>query len=210
MKSEVYPDHQLEVPQGWECYPLDNFVDNGRGISYGIVQPGQNVDVGISVVRVNNIRHGRIETRDILRVSPAIEANHQRTRLHGGEVLLSLVGTLGECAVVPLHLAGWNVARAVAVIPLADNVDSRWISICLQSAPVQHLMRSWATTTVQATLNLRDVRRLPILFPPRPIMAAIVEVVGALDDKIESNRRTSRMLERMTRTIFRGVNGVTS
>ncbi|HUF69221.1 MAG TPA: hypothetical protein VMM79_11325 [Longimicrobiales bacterium] len=118
-------------------------------------------------------------------------------------MLLSLVGTLGECAVAAEELRGWNVARAIGVIPAAPGIDPRWIAICLRSAPVQALMRAWATTTVQATLNLRDVRRLPILLPPEQLRADITETVSSLDDKIEQNRLTARALERLARAVFR-------
>ena len=47
----------------------------------------------------------------------------------------------------------------------------------------------WQTTTVQATLNLRDVRRLPIVVPPPYDKRAIAYILGSLDDKIEHNRR---------------------
>jgi type I restriction enzyme S subunit len=47
----------------------------------------------------------------------------------------------------------------------------------------------WQTTTVQATLNLRDVRHLPIVVPPLYEKRAIECILGSLDDKIEGNRR---------------------
>ena len=77
-----------------------------RGVSYGIVQPGSETTDGIPIVRVNNIRNGRIDTTDMLKVEANIEAKFQRSRLRGGEVLLTLVGTLGEVAIVPHNLRG--------------------------------------------------------------------------------------------------------
>lgn len=195
--------HALNVPDEWACEELGQLVDASRGISYGVVQPGQDDEDGIPILRVNNLKNGRIHTSDILHVSKNIEAKYERTRLRGGEILLSLVGTLGECAVVPAELCGWNVARAVSVIPLKSGIDPRWITYCLRSSEVQGLMRAWATTTVQATLNLRDVRRLPILLPPEPLRSAMTDAVGFIDDKIEHNRRTAQALERLARAIFR-------
>ncbi len=191
------------VPDGWDCCTLEELVDAERGISYGIVQPGKHDSAGVPIVRVNNLRAGRIETEDVLRVSTEIEAKYSRTRLRGGEVLLSLVGTLGECAVVPETLAGWNVARAVAVIPIRQGFDPRWITACLRSAPLQHLIHTWATTTVQATFNLRDVRRLPIVIPPDSTREWMISTLGSLDDKIELNRRMNGLLEGMARATFR-------
>jgi type I restriction enzyme S subunit len=202
MSTETAAPIPFDVPNGWACIALEQLVEASRGISYGIVQPGQHEPDGVPVVRVNNVRSGRIDTADVLRVSRAVESKHERTRLRGGEVLLSLVGTLGECAVVPEELRGWNVARAIGVIPLKPGVAPRWVAYCLRSAPVQALMRAWATTTVQATLNLRDVRQIPILLAPEPLRAAIMHVVDSLDDKIDTNRRTAQALERLAQTVF--------
>jgi type I restriction enzyme, S subunit len=190
------------LPKGWTFEPLKNLVDADRGICYGIVQPGSEDADGVPIVRVNNIRNARLSLDDAMRVSPEIEAKYKRSRLAGGEVLLSLVGSLGETAIVPQELAGWNVARAVGVIPVLDEYGSRWVHLCLRSPLLQHCIRTWATTTVQATLNLGDVARLPIPVPPPAQRSAIAGVLGALDDKIEVNRRMARTLEAMARALF--------
>ncbi len=54
-----------------------------------------------------------------------------------------------------------------------------------------------------ASLNEGIIREIPIVLPPLVEQRAIAAVLGALDDKIEQNRRTSRTLERLARTIFR-------
>src|SRR5207247_2262735 len=145
---------------------------------------------------------GRIDTTDMLKVEADIEAKFRRSRLRGGEVLLTLVGTLGEVAIVPDNLRDWNVARAVGVIPVRKDPGSLWVSICLRSAFIQHCIRTWATTTVQATFNLRDLAKLPIPIPPTETREAIAAVLGALDDKIELNRRMNATLEAMARALF--------
>lgn len=183
--------------------PLSAFVDQKRGITYGVVQPGQPDPSGVPIIRVNNIRHGRISSADVMRISPEIEKKYQRTRLQGGEVLLTLVGTLGEVAIAGNELKGWNVARAVAVIPPAKNVSAKWLHICLSSAEAQHKMRSRATTTVQATLNLRDVAELPIYIPARKTQDYIEKAVSAIDEKMELNRRMNTTLEAMARALFK-------
>jgi type I restriction enzyme S subunit len=195
------PDELPVIPDGWRYESLGDLVEE-RGVSYGIVQPGSKTTDGVPIVRVNNIRNGRIDTTDMLKVETDIEAKFQRSRLRGGEVLLTLVGTLGEVAIVPDDLRGWNVARAVGVIPVRQDPGSLWVSICLRSAFVQHCIRTWATTTVQATFNLRDLAKLPIPIPPTDTREAIAAVLGALDDKIELNRRMNATLEAMARALF--------
>lgn len=203
MTSDTSDAPPLEVPPSWEWVPLEQLIDPRRGISYGIVQPGKHDPRGVPIVRVTDVRGGRVDAHDMLRVAQDIEAAYERTRLRGGEVLLSLVGTLGECAIASDRLQGWNVARAMGVVPVTPEMDARWVALCLRSSPVQALMRSWATTTVQATLNLREVRKLPILMPPEWLRTSITETVSALEDKIEQNRQTAQSLDRLARAIFR-------
>ncbi|MBK8006033.1 MAG: restriction endonuclease subunit S [Gemmatimonadetes bacterium] len=51
-------------------------------------------------------------------------------------------------------------------------------------------------------VSLSDQRRMEISPPPVTIQRAIAGVLGALDDKIEQNRRTALALERLARAIF--------
>ena len=197
------PTDLAELPEGWAYKPLAEVVDDQRGICYGIVQPGSHTIKGIPIVRVNNIKAGRIDTRDVLRVTGEIENKYARSRLRGGEVLLTLVGSLGESAVVPPGLAGWNIARAVGVIPVKQEIGPRWVELCLRSSAVQHFIRTRATTTVQATFNLRDVAMLPIPIPPKSEREAIASMLGALDDKIELNRRMNETLEALAHSVFK-------
>lgn len=183
--------------------PLGELVDSTRGISYGIVQPGTDTPDGVPLLRVKNIRNGRIDTNDILRVAPAVAASYERTKLRGGELLLTLVGTVGETAIVPPELSGWNTARAVAVIPVKPDPGPRWIQYALASRDARERILQRLNTTVQATLNLRDVAALPIPLPPAPRRRDVLEILGTLDDKIEVNRRMNETLEGMARALFK-------
>src|SRR6266545_192775 len=187
----------------WETVPLGSLIEPSRGISYGIVQPGAPVVDGVPIVRVSDVRDGRIAVSAPLRVAPSIEAAYVRTRLAGGELLLTLVGTVGESAVVPASLAGWNTARAVAVIPVRKELGAYWVKLALGAPGVREIIDSRLNTTVQATLNLGDVARLPIVLPPTPEREAIAHILGTLDDKIELNRRMNETLEAMARSLFK-------
>ena len=134
---------------------------------------------------------------------PEVEAKYQRSRLQGGELLLTLVGTMGLSAIVPDELHGWNVARAVGVVPLKKDVDERWLNFVLRSQPSQDFIETHANTTVQPTFNLRDLARLPIPMPPTSVRLPASELLSALDDKIDLNRRMNETLEAMARAIFK-------
>jgi type I restriction enzyme S subunit len=187
----------------WEIVPLADLIQAGRSVCYGIVQPGSNDAAGIPIIRVSDIRGDRIATDNPLRVASNIEAQYSRSRLRGGELLLTLVGTVGETAIVPPELVGWNLARAVAVIPVRDEVGAYWVQSVLKSPLIQERIRTRLNTTVQATLNLSDVTKLPVVMPPASEREAICNLLGSLDGKIELNRRIADTLEITIRTLFR-------
>jgi type I restriction enzyme S subunit len=74
----------------------------------------------------------------------------------------------------------------------------------LMRAPEQqaYLQRNAIQTGVPHT-NLSILRRMPIRIPPLSQQRRIAAELGALDDKIELNRRVSQTLESMARALFK-------
>lgn len=200
--SEFNPAEYVTVPHGWVCKRLVDCTIDGN-ISYGIVQPGQHDENGIPVIRINNVNNGQLDLSDVLKVSPEVESKYRRTRLKGGEVLLTLVGSTGQSFVAPEELVGWNVPRAIAVIRANEEVGANWINICLQSKETMHFLNVRANTTVQKTLNLKDVRDIPILIPPKEVKESIEGIALSLAEKIQLNRQTNQTLEHIAQAIFK-------
>lgn len=191
------------IPTDWKLKTLNQYVQKGRGICYGVVQPGFHDEDGISIIRVNNLRDGRIISDDVLKISTDIESQYSRSRLQGGEILISLVGNVGEIAIVDSQYEGWNVARAVGVVPVDENIDKEWLKYWLQSPQVKHFISTHCNTTVQITLNLKDVSDLPILEPTLKEQKLISSIPSALDRKIENLRRQNETLEAIAQTLFK-------
>jgi type I restriction enzyme S subunit len=64
-------------------------------------------------------------------------------------------------------------------------------------------IRSAASGSAQPIMNKSTFGRLRISVPEKTRQTAIASVLGALDDKIELNRRTNETLEAMARAIFK-------
>lgn len=150
-----------EVPGDWDVITLGELLSADRGISVGVMYPGDHVPDGVPLIKAGDLNGSIINPRPEFRISNLKHQEYRRTALSGGELLMTLVGKVGQCAVVPSTMAGWNAARAVAVMRLSDESETQFVQQCLLSRPLQHLMDVWCNTTVQATLNLKEIRQLP-------------------------------------------------
>jgi type I restriction enzyme, S subunit len=187
----------------WSDYQFSELLEN-ESISYGIVQPGDHTEIdSVPIVRVNNIKSGNVVISDVMRVSSAIEKRHLRSRLVGGELLITVVGSVGECAIVPDSLKGWNVARAVSVARIKDAFDIRFVKYCFQSENLKFQMYGNTNDTVQPTLNLASLKSLVLNIPPRGDQEAIATVLGCLDDKIDLLHRQRNTVEAIAEAQFR-------
>lgn len=191
------------LPESWSVTTLGTLLAQDRGISVGVMYPGNHDPAGVPLIKAADLVGNVIRPEPEFRISRAKHDEYRRTELMGGELLISLVGEIGRCAVVSPAMRGWNAARAIAVLRFADAHDADFVRICLLSPPLQHLMQAWATTTVQATLNLKEIRQLPLPWPSRGEREAIVETLGALDAKIGLNCRMNHNLESIARAVFK-------
>ena len=193
-----------------EYVALDELIEYGRNIAYGIVQPGKPVDHGIPMIRVNNFDNGRIELSNIIQVSPEIEEKYSRTRLQGTEILLTLVGSVGQTALVDENMKNYNVARAVAVIPIKSGINRNWVKYYLDSNVPQQYFKEELNTTVQATLNLKSVKKTPIWIPDDKYIEKAVATLTSIDRKIYINNRSKETLENLISAIYYKTLGIYS
>ncbi|MCC5882528.1 MAG: restriction endonuclease subunit S [Halomonas sp.] len=185
----------------WAAVPLSELTSTPP--TYGVVQPGKDTANGSPMLRVNNFQGHSLNLSEVMRIAPEIEAKYGRTRIQAGDVLLTIVGSVGQVTVVPDELSGWNIARAIAMIRPNKPELSRWISLVLRSPQAQYQLGVTANTTVQTTINLKDLRELRIPLPNDDERNAIAHILGTLDDKIELNRRRNQTLEAMARALFK-------
>ncbi|CAK3386045.1 type I restriction enzyme, S subunit [Vibrio crassostreae] len=191
----------FDLPRGWSLKTLSDCCT--ETISYGIVQPGTHYEDGVSVIRVNNFKKDGLELSDVLKVTQAVSDKYKRTVLKGGEVLLTLVGSTGQSVVVPKSMAGWNVPRAIAVLRVSDDVGAEWVNCCLQSPITKHFLDARANTTVQKTLNLKDVKDIPIPVPPKDYKEQALSTLVSLSQKLDTNRNINHTLEEIAQAIFK-------
>ncbi len=190
------------LPEDWEIIKVADVIQE-KGIAVGVMYPGEDTPEGIPMIRVADIKAGKINNTPGFYISNTVNDLHKRTILNGGEVIVTLVGNPGKTVVVSDKFKGWNVARAIGVLKLKDPSEGKFISYSLSTPYSKFLIDSYLNTTVQPTLNLGDLKQVQIPWPNRNNRLLIAEVLSSLDDKIDMLHRNNKTLEQLAEILFR-------
>lgn len=174
-----------------------------RKIGYGIVQPGNNIYSGVHVIKVYNIIAGLSKLSDLDLTATEIEEKYSRTRLKGGELIVSIVGTIGKTAIVPKEFAGCNIVRAIALIDIKEEFLSLWTKYYIDSPKGQEYIKGNLNTTVQPTLNIKSLSNMPIPFYGTVYTKKAVNILSTIDNKIQLNKQINENLEQQAQALFK-------
>ncbi|WP_411109359.1 hypothetical protein [Streptomyces sp. c-19] len=158
-------------------------------VGYGINRPGRPDPAGVPMLRAGDIADSRIRGAGPMRVGPDVAKAHPKTWLRPGDLLIVLVGRIGEAAVTGPEHEGWNVARSVALVRCHDPGLAQWLRVWLAMPTARSWCEAQATGSVQRTLGLRSLRQLPVVLPPLADRERILRVVRAIESRADGNDR---------------------
>lgn len=172
------------LPPSTPVDKLQNFCTE-RGITYGVIKLGEHDPNGVPCLRTSNVRPLRIDVEGVKLIAADLSQEYRRTILEGGEVLVNVRGTLGGVCAVPDHMAGWNISREVAMVPLdSTSLDPTYASFFISTQRAQ----GWLTGVIKGAaykgINLTDLRRLSIPVPSMRVQAEVVAEISNLREQI--------------------------
>lgn len=171
-------------------HPLASLIRDDDTINYGVVQPGDDLDEGVPLVRVGDLIDGKVRHSELKRIAPSIEAAYKRSRLRGDEILVSCVGSIGVVALANDSVKGFNIARAVARIPLAETTNRVFMAAYLRTDFVQRYFTNELRTVSQPTLNIKQLSETTVVLPPLPLQREFARRVAAVE-KLKAAQRAS-------------------
>jgi type I restriction enzyme S subunit len=128
--------------------------------------------------------------------SNGIVGFHSKALTSGPTVIIGRKGTVGAVHFSPKGC--WPIDTTFFVVD-EDPELLRFKYYLLKSLGLDHMNADSAVPG----LNREAAHARSVSVPPRPEQRAIAHILGALDDKIELNRRMSETLEAMARALFK-------
>ena len=184
----------------WKYIPMRVFCTRVADGTHATPKP---VNAGKKLVTSKNIVKGKLSLEDCYCISQDdFDEINRRSKVDLGDVLLSMIGTVGATCVIEIESD--FAIKNVALLKNKDLLHGKYLNYYLSTSEGQLLIRERLRGTTQQYIPLEDVRNLPIKVPCNPDkMKEIVNVLSAFDDKIELNRKMSKMLEAMAEALFK-------
>lgn len=127
--------------------------------------------------------------------SSGISGTHSAAMARAPGVVTGRYGTIGEVFYVTQDF--WPLNTTLYVRDFKGS-DPQFVSYFLKTVDFYSCSDKAAVPGV----NRNHLHELRVRVPPLPTQRAIAHVLGALDDKIELNRKTNETLEAMARALF--------
>ena len=177
------------------------------------VKGGKRIPKGIGLINIPN-GHPYIRVRDLnnkrlLELDNSYEYVDNETQkviskytVKTGDVVLSIVGTIGLVAIVGRTLDGANLTENCVKLSSFHGVNRDFLYYYLRSDCGQQEIRCGTVGAVQAKLPIKNIQNIAINLPDYTTQERIASLLLSIDRKIELNQKINDNLEQQAVTYF--------
>ena len=166
----------FDIPDSWEWVRLGEIT---KKITDGTHNPPPNAHLGKQIISAVNIKNGKIDFKlsDRFVTNLQFEKEDKRTHIRRGDILFTIVGSLGNAAIVETDKM-FTAQRSVAIIN--SDLPSKYLYYSLISKMFQEQIFNNAKGTTQKGIYLKKLSGLVLPLPPLKEQGRIVNKVNKL------------------------------
>ena len=163
--------------------------------------PIYNPNGAYTFINGNNLSSGFIIVKEDTKRVSVDEYNKYKKDLTDRTVLVSINGTIGNVALYRGEKC--ILGKSACYLNVKKEYSRKFIYYVLTHPNFQNYAVSVATGTTIKNVSLKQMRDYEFFCPPLPEQKRIAGILSAFDDKIELNRKMSKMLEAMAEALFK-------
>ena len=189
----------------WKTYKLGDLAT---------VKGGKRLPKGVALMPVAN-SHPYIRIRDlgqsrILDINPTFEYVDDETQksisryiVNSGDVILSIVGTIGLTGIIGQSLDGANLTENCVKLVNLKGLEPRYLYYYLSSPIGQAEIKKGIVGAVQPKLPIKNIQDISISIPSADAQKRIADTLSSFDQKIELNNRINHNLEEQSQALYK-------
>ena len=199
-----------KIPDGWEVFSfgnkeLVNIIDGDRGKNYP--KEKDFFDEGYCLfLNTKNVTNRGFNFNTNKYITKEKDNSLRSGKLNRYDIVMTTRGTIGNCGFYDDFVKYDNIrinSGMVIFRVISDKIFQKYLYMFLTSNIMREQILSCTTGTAQPQLPIWTINKLYFFLPPLSEQKRIASILSALDDKIELNNKTNKILEEMAQTIFK-------
>ena len=178
-----------------------------------VVKGGKRLPKGVGLITTPN-SHPYIRVRDLNGKCPLelnntfefVDDNTQATiskyTVNSGDIVLSIVGTIGLVSIVGSSLNRANLTENCVKLTALPNIDRDFLYYFLKSPYGQQKIAQGTVGAVQAKLPIKNIQNIEINLPDIKIQKKIASILSSLDNKIFVNDNINDNLQQQAKALY--------
>lgn len=151
-------------------------------------------------MRIVDINENVLRPHGLHKISKSLDEEFSRSRLVGGEILISIQGTIGKVALVPMEAAGSNISRTIAVLAPDERCHKPYLYWYLRGLADTDGFRTVGST--RTSLNISALRETSIPLPPLDEQKRIAAILDQADELRRKRQRAIDRINQLGQAIF--------
>lgn len=187
---EGYKETEIGViPEEWEVKSLNDvtkFIKDGSHGSH------TDVDDGIPLLSAKDIINNKVQIPiDCRRISQSdYDKLHKNYELQVGDVLLTIVGTIGRTAIIDSIEDKFTFQRSVGILRPNELTEPQYLKQFFNGIIFQKQLKNSVNASAQGGVYLNTLSNLTAVIPPLQEQQRIAEILSTTDEHIEKLDKT--------------------
>ena len=183
----------------WKTLRADEYCIAVKDGTHDTPKP---VDFGYKLVTGKHVKNGQIDSSSAYHISEEdYNAINKRSLVERWDVIMSMIGTVGEAAVVK-NDPDYAIKNVALFKCGGSEIRGKWLCYYLNSPEGKGRMLGEMKGSSQQFLSLKQLRELPIMFSEEKV-PRIVEMISNYDDLIENNQKQIKLLEEAAQRLYK-------
>lgn len=196
---------ETDVVSEWPYHTIADVSNDMRTGPFGsALHHDEFVDSGVFVLGIDNAVENKFSYSRMRYITEEKYQQLKRYTVHPGDVIITIMGTVGRSAVIPVDMPkAINTKHLACITPKAETIDAQFLSCAFQVHPdIRMQLQKQCKGAIMDGLNLTIIKGLSFHIPPISLQKQFVEFYEQTDKSKLAIQKSLEKLEILKKSLM--------